>query len=215
MAAQPFDFFKTPKDPAPGWKIGMLEDFGFGWNKETTYDGPRNQALSLLDHSKTCSTAEDQQALLQCSVILLTSGLESFFQFVASHHRTPSPHRKTSAAKRSLKTPKQKARTRKNEQPSLRQSFGDYERIAKRYSNYKEINGRDRTAITRMFLVRHAIVHHGGRITKTLRKNLNGNVYRSETISLDAPNIAKVIEATDRFVESVCLCDGTLRALVI
>jgi len=187
----PFDFYKNPKNPKkpnPGFESDLFEDFSYGWSKETTYDRPRQRAIDLINHAASIGDTESQQALLQCAIMFMIAGLESFFQFAANH--------------RELRVP-------------IFQKFKVYEKVAKQYPEYEKIDHQDRAALRRLFLVRHAIVHNDGRITKQLRANLNGSVNKSEKIHLSAESILPVIDAADKFVESVCRCDDTLRSLVI
>lgn len=135
MSANTFPFFTTPPPPK-GMKESFIEDFEFGWNRQTTFDPVRADVLALLQLAEK-QPATVQQVCLRAAVAMLVSGVESF-ACVALNSKHPP--------RQSLKA----------YNTALKEAIPDY----------MPPQGHQAMAVDRLFKARHAVVHNGSRATQ-------------------------------------------------
>lgn len=159
------------------WKGGFLEDFEFGWNVETTYGIYRQRIEPLL------ALAEQQeprstaaQALLSSAIVLAVSGLETLICTVGKLKKAPD------------------------------QSIQEHIKIVEKAEGYKPIDLKDVAPLGRMFSARHAIIHRGWRLTKSLQKQIDKRAPMQKELIFGVAQVRRVIEAADRFATSVKGC---------
>lgn len=188
-----FDFFDVKKVGKPNEKVkiksangetrtywfecGFIEDFSWGWNKETTYDLYRKRIDALLelaeqheDESDTC------QALLASALVFAVAGLESLVRAVSKKGKRPN------------------------------QSSDEFFWKVEANPEYQKLDTKDKTALSKLFQVRHAVVHCGLKMTPKLNGKINRRAPVGEDLMFESEKVLEVINAADRFALRIAQC---------
>jgi hypothetical protein len=154
----------------------FLEDFEYGWTKETTYDLYRHRIDALL----VVAEAHDPmskifQALMCAALVFTVSGLETLVRTAAKLPRTTS----------------------------LRQEIGAFISAVEKLQGYLPVAESDRAPLARLFEVRHAIVHEGWRWTADLKKMNDRRSPDTTELLFDLDGVRRIIAAADRFANGI------------
>ena len=188
-----FDFFNVKKVGKPKEKMqikgtngeafscwfecGLIEDFNWGWNKETTYDLYRKRIDALLELAEQHADESDAcQALVASALVFAVAGLESLVLAVSKEGKRPN------------------------------QSIDEFFRKVETIPGYKKLDAKDNTALSILFQVRHAIVHCGLKMTPKLHGKIKRRAPVGENLMFEKEKALEVIKAADRFALCIEQC---------
>ncbi len=87
-------------------------------------------------------------------------------------------------------------------------SIDAYEAVLSTAPGYPPPRPGDKEALGRLFQVRHAIIHYGGRVTHKLFGRISARTPRNSPIQLGTKETREIVLAADRFADRADKCLG-------
>lgn len=160
----------------------FLETFDFGWSKATTFDHYADRARAMIEVARREPDTKSPTArgCLQAAIVFLISGLETLVAVVL--------HDRNGIA----------------DLPD--QALAEYERVLAVFPEYVRLGGPERTAIDRLFKIRHVVVHAGAVCSDKATRALQKSKPRGLLLTFDADDVARVAQACDDLAKRIEKC---------